>query len=125
MGRGNSAVTWGADTNSQVAKLLGYVKHCRNESCRSYVGLRTWPYYYGLPDFSKDIEVQKEILDYFSGRKTRGALTIRMTPGQVTIMQGHYFVKGKDLPDAIWKFVTWVLQHEGLVLDMPEGYMIS
>ena len=117
-------ITWVTDQNSQVAKLLGYSKHCHNEGCVIYQGLRSWPFYYGLPDFSTDVERQIEILDWFRSRRLRGTLVMRLEFGAVTIMQGHYFVKGTDIPDAIWKFVTWVLQHEDIVLlNKPDLFL--
>ncbi len=117
--------TWVTDQNSQVAKLLGYSKHCHNEGCTIYHGLRTWPFYDGLPDFSIDMERQVEILDWFRSQRLRGTLVIRLEFDGVTIFQGHYFVKGTNLQDAIWKFVTWVLVHERALLDKPDRFMLS
>lgn len=118
--RSNIVDTWVTDQNSQVAKLLGYSKHCHNEGCTIYQGLRSWPFYYGLPDFSTDTERQVEVLDWFRAQRLRGRLVINLERDMVQIMQGHYFVKGTDLSDAIWKFVTWVIQHERTLLNGPD-----
>ncbi len=123
--RSNIVDTWATDQNSQVAKLLGYSKHCHDEGCTIYHGLRRWPFYDGLPDFSTDAERQVEILDWFRSQRLRGTLVVRLTFDDVTIMQGHYFVKGTDLSDAIWQFVTWVIQHELLLLDSPDRFVLS
>lgn len=83
--------TWVTDQNSKVAKLLGYSKHCHNEGCTIYHGLRSWPFYEGLPDFSTDVERQVEILDWFRSQRLRGRLVINLERDMVQIMQGHYF----------------------------------
>lgn len=117
--------TWAKDQNSKVAKLLGYSKHCHEEGCKIYHGLRPWPFYDGLPDFSTDVERQVEILDWFRSQRLRGRLVINLERDMVQIMQGQYFVKGTDLPDAIWKFVTWIIQHERTLLDRPDVFRRS
>lgn len=114
--------TWATDENAQVAKLLGYSKHCRIDDCSIYFGLRRWPFYDGLPDFSTDMERQVEILDWFRSQKVRGTLAIRLGREFVSIGQGHYFVKGTNLQDATWKFVTWVIQHERVLIDTPDVF---
>lgn len=115
-------MSWATDENSQVAKLLGYSKCCRRDGCTTFYGLRSWPFYDGLPDFSINAEAQLEILDWFRAQTIRGTLAIRLECKAVSIGQAHYFVKGTNLQDAIWKFVTWILQHERALLDTPDVF---
>lgn len=113
------------DTNLEnlyVANLLGYRKHCATESCKIWRGPNTsWPFYHGLPNFREDIPAQLEIVSWLQHNR-RMELVIRFFPGRVEILQGHYFVKGETFSDAIWKFVTWVLDHERNLLTDTKYY---
>ena len=109
--------------NTDVALLLGYKKHCGNDGCKIWIHPSSFVegnlrriFHYGLPNFRKEPEFQLEILEWFRISPNRGPLTVRFEKKSVQIMQSHYFVKGETFSEAVWNFVSWILEHEKTLL---------